>query len=345
MRKIRLAAMAALLFAASPAFADDALSVILGVRTPPLMNTINLVAEGAGFYKEEHLKVTTTFIDSPIEALRMCSSGQGDICPAAIEPLVDHYAENLHLKLFLSRASKFGVVIAVPQDSAIKVPTDLKGKAIGVHSATGSAGEFTTQSSLSASGLSPSDYTLVTIGMDKQALGALTSGQVQAVGLPLYELVPFMVGGLKLRIFRHPVIGDTPNGGYAAANSVMAAKSDQIGRFSRAVVKASLLIRYNPQAAARAMLTAQGKPFTDADLQRITAELTAWEDELPASDPDSKTIGAISPEGMQRYIKLLADSGVTKTVVPVSEVVTDQFIPYANDVDRKAFEARAEAMR
>jgi len=121
MRKIRLAAMAALLFAASPAFADDALSVILGVRTPPLMNTINLVAEGAGFYKEEHLKVTTTFIDSPIEALRMCSSGQGDICPAAIEPLVDHYAENLHLKLFLSRASKFGVVIAVPQDSAIGV--------------------------------------------------------------------------------------------------------------------------------------------------------------------------------------------------------------------------------
>jgi NitT/TauT family transport system substrate-binding protein len=233
----------------------------------------------------------------------------------------------------------------VPADSPIKVPTDLKGKAIGVHSATGSAGEFTTQSSLAASGLRPTDYTLVTIGMDKQALGALTSGQVQAVGLPLYELAPFMVEGLKLRIFRHPVIGDTPNGGYAAADAVMAAKSDQIGRFSRAIVKASLLIRYNPSAAARAMLTAQGKPFTDADQRRITAELTAWEDDLPASDPNSPTIGAISPEGMARYIKLLADSGVTRTVVPVSEVVTNQFIPYANAIDRKAFEARAEAMR
>lgn len=345
MRTLCLAAVAALMLAAGPAFAEDALSVILGVRTPPLMNTINLVAEGAGFYKEEGLKVATTFVDSPIEALRMCSRGQGDICPAAIEPLVDHYNENLHLKLFLSRASKFGVVIAVPQDSAIKVPADLKGKLIGVHSATGSAGEFTTQSSLAASGLRPSDYTLVTIGMDKQALGALTSGQVQAVGLPLYELVPFMVQGLKLRIFRQPVIGDTPNGGYAAADSVMAAKSDQIGRFSRAVVKASLLIRYNPQAAARAMLTAQGKPFTDADLGRIAAELTAWEDELPASDPDSRTIGAISPQGMARYIQLLADSGVTKTVVPVSEVVTDRFIATANTFDRKAFEARAKAMR
>ena len=36
---------------------------------------------------------------------------------------------------------------------------------------------------------------------------------------------------------------------------------------------------------------------------------------------------------------------MTKTVVPVSEVVTDQFIATANAIDRKAFEARAKAMR
>ena len=194
MRKLCLGAVAALMFAGGPAFADDALSVILGVHTPPLMNTINLVAEGAASTRgtpegNHHLGGQS---DRGAENV---FEGAGDICPAAIEPLIDHYGENLHLKLFLSRASKFGVVIAVPADSPIKVPTDLKGKAIGVHSATGSAGEFTTQSSLAASGLHPTDYTLVTIGMDKQALGALTSGQVQAVGLPLYELAPFMVGG------------------------------------------------------------------------------------------------------------------------------------------------------
>jgi ABC-type nitrate/sulfonate/bicarbonate transport system substrate-binding protein len=117
---------------------------------------------------------------------------------------------------------------------------------------------------------------------------------------------------------------------------VIAAKGDALQRFSRAIVKASLLVRYNPAAAARALLTADGKPIDDADLRRKTAELTAWEDDLPAADPDSQRIGAISMSGMQAYIQLLKDAGVTKTVLPVSQVVTDQFIEFANDFDHKS---------
>jgi ABC-type nitrate/sulfonate/bicarbonate transport system substrate-binding protein len=126
---------------------------------------------------------------------------------------------------------------------------------------------------------------------------------------------------------------------------VLAAKVDAIARFSRAIVKTSLLIRYNPAAAARAMLTAQGKPFSEADVQRVTADLAAWQDDLPAWDPDSRRIGAMSQDGVQRYIQLLTDAGLTKRAIPASEVVTDQFIAFANDFDRKAFEQRAKAMR
>jgi ABC-type nitrate/sulfonate/bicarbonate transport system substrate-binding protein len=346
LRNFGLSLVVALVLAAAPALADDTpLSVILGVRTPPLMNTLNLVAEGAGFYKEEGLRVTTRLVDSPIEALRICQRGEGDICPAAIEPLVDHYDDGIRMKLFLSRASKFGVVIAVLQDSPIKNLADLKGKSIGVHSAAGSAGTFTTQSALAAAGLGPADATMVTIGMDKQAMQAFTSGKVDAVGLPLYELVPYMVAGVKMRVFRHPLVGDFPNGGYAAAPSVMAAKADALGHFSRAIVKASLLIRHNPMAAARYILTTQGKPFTGEDVQRTAAQLAAWEDELPASDPESRTIGAVPDSGVQTYIGLLADSGVTKRLIPASEVVTDRFIAFANDFDRSAFERRVKSMR
>ncbi|HWA20807.1 MAG TPA: ABC transporter substrate-binding protein [Caulobacterales bacterium] len=345
LRNFGLGIAAALVLTGGAAFAEETpLSVILGIKTPPLMNTLNLVAEGAGFYKEERLRVTTRLVDSPIEALRMCQRGEGDICPAAIEPLVDHYDDGIRMKMFLSRASKFGVVIAVLEDSPIKSLADLKGKSIGVHSAAGSAGTFTTQSALSAAGLKPADATMVTIGMDKEAMQAFTSRKVDAVGLPLYELVPFMVAGVKMRVFRHPLVGDVPNGGYAAAPSVMAAKADALGHFARAIVKASLLIRYNPKAAARYMLTAQGKPFADKDVARNAAQLTAWEDELPASDPGSRQIGAVPQNGVQKYIQLLADSGVTKRVVPASEVVTDRFIAFANGFDRSAFERRAESM-
>jgi ABC-type nitrate/sulfonate/bicarbonate transport system substrate-binding protein len=325
-----------LLLAGRPARADDTLSVLKDGRTPPLMNALNLIAEGAGFYQGEHLKVTTVLSNGSLEALESCSSGKGDICPIGIEPLVTRYDDGIHLKMFLARASKFGYVIGVPVDSPIKTLADFKGKKIGVHSTSGTSAVFTTQSALSVAGLKPTDYELVSIGLDEEALAALTSGKVDAAGLPLYEMLPFMVAGTKLRILRHPTLANVANAGYAAAPSIIAAKGDALGRFSRAIVKASLLVRYNPAKAARALLTADGKPFSDADLRRKTAELTAWEDDLPAADPESQRIGAISLPGMQSYIQLLKDAGVTKTAMPVSQVVTDQFIEFANGFDHKS---------
>jgi NitT/TauT family transport system substrate-binding protein len=300
------------------------------------MNTLNLIAEGAGFYKEERLKVTTVASNGSLEALRVCTSGRGDICPVGIEPLVTRYDEGIHLKMFLARASKFGYVIGVPEDSPIKTLADFRGKKIGVHSTSGTSAVFTTESALSVAGLKPGDYELVTIGMDDAAIGKLKSGEVVAAALPFYELLPFMIAGTKLRILRHPTLGEYANAGYAAAPSVIAAKGDAIRHFSRAIVKASLLVRYHPDAAARAMLTADGKPFGDADVRRRTTELTAWEDDLPAADPDSRRIGAISMTGMQAYIQLMTDVGIIKTVMPVSQVVTDQFIEFANDFDHKS---------
>jgi NitT/TauT family transport system substrate-binding protein len=336
-----------LLLAFHPARAADteaALSVVKDGRTPPLMNTLNLIAEGAGFYREEHLKVTTVASNGSLEALRVCSSGKGDICPVGIEPVVTRYDEGIHLKMFLTRASKFGYVIGVPEESPIKTLADFRGKKIGVHSTSGTSAVFTTESALSVAGLKPGDYELVTIGMDDAAIGRLKSGDVVAVGLPVYELIPFMIAGTKLRIIRHPTLGDYPNAGYAAAPSVIAAKGDAIGHFSRAIVKASLLIRYNPAAAARAMLTANKEPFDDADVRRRTAELTFWEDDLPASDPNSRQIGAFSMTGMQAYIQLMKDVGIMKTVMPVSQVVTDQFIPFANDFDHRLVERHAKSL-
>jgi NitT/TauT family transport system substrate-binding protein len=330
-------------FLASPARADDALSVVRDGKTPPLMNALNLIAEGAGFYKDEHLKVSNVLSDGALDALRICMSGRGDICPVGIEPLVSRYDEGIHMKMFLARASKFGYVVGVPENGPIRTLADLKGKKIGVHSTTGASAVFTTQSSLSAAGLKPTDYELVTIGMEDQAVGALASGKVVAAALPFYELIPFMIAGTQLRILRHPTLGAYANAGYAVAPSVMAAKDDALKRFSRAIVKASLLVHYNPAAAARALLVADGKPFGDADLKRKTAELTFWQGDLPASDPENRRIGAISMPGMQAYIKLMADSGIIKAPMPVDQVVTDHFIEFANDFDHRSVQQFAKS--
>jgi NitT/TauT family transport system substrate-binding protein len=343
-RNLRYCACAILLLVHQPARADDALSVVKDGRTPPLMNALNLIAQGAGFYREEHLRVTTIASDGPVDARRLCSSGQGDICPVGIEPLVmPPPAGGVQLKMFLARIAKFGYVIGVPEDGPIRTVADLKGKKIGVHSATGASAVLATTSTLLAAGLKPGDYELMTIGLNDEALGALAAGEVSAVALPLYELLPFMVAGTRLRIFRHPTLADVPNSGYAAAPAVIAAKAAALKHFCRAIVKASLFVRYNPAAAARALLAADGQPFDDADLQRKTAEMTAWEDDLPAADPANHRIGAISLTGTQAYIQLMVDAGVSRTSVPASQVVTDEFIAFANDFDHRSVQRFAAA--
>lgn len=343
LRRAAVGAVAVLLLAQGPAFADDSLSVARDAHTPPLMNALNLIAQGAGYYKQAHLSVTALLTHGSLEALQACSSGEADICPIGIEPVISRRDEGIHLKMFLSRASKFGYVIAVPQDSPIKTLADFKGKTLGVHSSSGTSGVAATTSSLSVAGLKSTDYKLVTIGLESQAMDALAAGKADAAALPLYELIPFMVSGTKLRILRHPTLGQFANAGYAASAREMATKKSALQRFSRAIVKASLLIHYNPKAAARALLTADGKPVDDASVQAKTAELEAWQEDLPASDPDNKRIGEISMRGMQAYIQLLADAGAIKAAIPVSDVVTEAFIPYANHFDRKAFVKSAKA--
>jgi len=335
----------ALMAATPPASADDTLIVALGAKTPALMNALNLIAQGAGFYQAEHLTVTKLPVNGALEAAQACAGGKADICPIGIEPLFTNYNDGIRLKLFLARASKFAYVIAVPQDSPIKSLADFKGKQIGVHVITAAAsGVFTTQSALSVVGLRPSDYTFVPIGYENDAADALASGKVAGAAFPYYEFIPMMVSGRKFRFFYHPAFQDVANVGYAASAEEMATKSDALRHFSRAIVKAALLVRINPAVSARLLLVADGTPFTDVDLQRKTAELTAWQSDLPAADPANKRIGALSLEGLQRYSQLLADAGVTKTVIASSDVVSDDYVAFANDFDHDAFVKLAKSM-
>jgi NitT/TauT family transport system substrate-binding protein len=335
-----------MLLLAQPAPADGALSVVLSAKTPAMMNTLNLIAEGAGFYKAEGLMVSTTFVDGALQAMQICSSGKGDICPIGIEPLISNYGGDIRLKMFLARSSKFAYVIAVPEESPINTLADFKGKTIGVHVISAAAsGVFTTQSALAAVGLRPTDYTLAPIGYEDDAANALASGRVAGAAFPYYEFIPFVVAGRKLRIFHHPTLENVGNVGYAAAPSVLVNEGNAVKRFSRAIVKASLLVRYDAAAAARLLLAAEGRPIADENLHRKTQELVAWEEDLPAADPNNKRIGAFSLTGLADYIQLLKDAGVTKTTVPVSELVTEEYIEFANDFDHRLVEKFAKSIQ
>lgn len=332
----------------APARADDTLSVILGTGLPPLMDTLDLVAEGAGYYRAEHLTINKVFAPDAAAVADACSTGKADICPLDIERVFTGYESGVPLVLFGAWASRYTYVLAVPDESPIKALADFKGKTIGVHQlGVGNkpfGGQTAVTTALAAAGLTKDDYTFAPIGFNQPAIDALKSGRVAGAGFPRYELIPFQVAGTKLRIFENPLFPETPSGGYAAAPATVQTKGNALARFMRAIDKAALLVRYNPAGAARLMLQTRGNPFTEDDVVFFGKALTLWEDALPARDPANKRIGWIPVEGEELYSKLLLQYGVTKAQVPVSAVVTNQFNALANDFDHRAVESYAKSL-
>ena len=247
--------------------------------------------------------------------------------------------------MFLSRDPRFEHVLGVLDDSPIRTLGDFKGKTLGEISA-GSAAELGAVSTLEGAGLKRSDFSFLPIGFGAAAIAAIASHKVDAEAFPFPELASYeIVGHLKFRYFWNPILKDIGDVGYAATPAVIAAKGDQLQRFARAIVKASILVRVNPQLAARYFLDGAKIKPTDEALQNEARLLELSQDQLPGAVPTSTRIGAIPPLGLEVYTSFLAANNLTSVKVPVRDVMTDRFIGFANDFDHRAFIAYARGLR
>jgi NitT/TauT family transport system substrate-binding protein len=347
LRGLAVAACAVLAVAAAPrpAFADDTLNVIGASSTSGFFEVLDHVADRAGFFKAEHLIVHKEYINGAAPTAQLAASGKADIASCAIEPLIFGYAKGLRLQFFFGEDPQYVFGLGVLDDSPIRTLADFKGKTIG-EATLGSGGEVGTISMLEGAGLSRSDFSFVAIGFGATALAAVRQGQVAGSAEPTAELsLEAAAGGVKWRIFRHPVLKDIGTYGFSATPATIAAKGDQLKRFSRAIAKAALLTRVNPQLAARYFLEGAGQKVTDDALKAEVQTLELSQGDLAGADPANPRLGYMSLTGIGVYTKFFTDNGLTAQTVPASAIVTNQFIAAANDFDHKAFIAQARAMR
>jgi len=335
-------ALVVLFGTARPASADDSLTLLAGAA-PALYDALDLVALGAGFYKDEHLTIVKDHVANASTCAQLVATGKADICSMSVEPVLTGYAKGLRLQFFLARAAQYAYGLAVLEDSPIHALADFKGKTIG-ELTIGSSAEPAVQSMLAGAGLKKSDYSFVPVGTGAEALDSFVNKRVDGVAMSLGDIATFeTVGNIQVRFFRHPILSNVPNVAYAATPATIAAKSDLLARFCRAIVKAALFMRENPQAAARLYLENQvgGGRVTDAALANTTRQLTLLRDYLPAADPSNPRIGYLPPRGLELYSKLLVDYGIMNQPPPVAAIATDQFIAFANDFDHAAVIALA----
>jgi NitT/TauT family transport system substrate-binding protein len=330
---------------ARPAAAEDELTVVSGSQPTAFFEVLGDVAESAGYYKAENLKVTVNYAGNPYSAAQLVASGKGDICSLALEPIIQGYEKGVRLTSFFARDPHYEYVLGVIASSPIKTLADFKGQSIGEYS-PGSGAEVSTNSMLEGAGLKKTDFSYIPIGNGAQAIQALNSGKVAGAAFPFVELQIYVVNAdQKYRYFWHPILKDIGDVGYAATPATIQSKADLLKRFSRANAKAALLIRENPQVAARYFVQAEGIKVTADAVDKEARLLSSSQDQLPGYDPSNPQIGKMSITGMGFLANFLYQNGLTKELVPVSALVTDQFIAFANDFDHKAFIAQAKAMK
>jgi len=337
-------ACALVLCAWAPARADDRVVLVAGSSGTAPYDVFDHVAEIAGFYRAEHLTVDREYTANPYTAAQLVATGKGDICAATIEPILAGYDKGLRLPMFLARAARYTYAMAVPEESPIRTLADFKGTEIGVPT-LGNGAIQAAQSMLAGAGLKPADYSFVPIGQGPQALDALVGKRVAGVAFPFGAIVPFDIMGHPMRVFRHPTLEDISNAGYFATPQTIASRADVLARFSRAIVEAAVFVRENPDVSARYFIEGVGNKVTPEALRTWILTLRLSQRDLLAADPSSRRIGAISPTDIGIFTAFLASSGQTKELVPAADVMTNRFIPFANDFDRKAVIALARKAR
>jgi len=327
-----------------PAWADDKLTVVSSL--PGGTEVLEVVANKAGLFRAEHLDVEKLYSGNISVCAQMVASGKGDICAMSIESIILGYPKGLRLQTFLSRNRRYGFVLAVPDNSPIRRLADFKGQPIGEPSVGSPGVEISASDMLMGAGLNRSDIVFVPVGVEAQALSALTSGKVAALGDTVVALgTKSTVSGITFRIFRDPILDSIPNDAFAARPDVIVSKADVFRRYARAIVKASILIRENPQLAARYALenSGSGTNITPDAIQKETAQLVALRDYL-IGEPSNPRIGEMSLSGVGLYSKFFYDKGLTSTIVPTADIVTNQFVGDANDFDKKAWIAEVKRM-
>jgi NitT/TauT family transport system substrate-binding protein len=345
LRTLAVSAFIALSCAPPAARADDTLHVV--GANPGGIEVLENVAEHAGLYKAEHLIVDKQYAGSASGCAQIAATGKADVCSMSVEPAILGYSKGLRLQIFFSRVHEYDYLLAVLDDSPIRTLADFRGKDIGEPN-IGSSTEIPGDDMLQGAGVKRSEYNYIPVGVGGAALSALTSRKVAAVADSSVEIGQLSaVGGVKFRVFRDPILDSIPNVGFAARPDVIATKGDLLARFARAIVKASLLIRMNPTVAARYALQGENvtKTIDTAALKTEAAELVALQDDLAGADPNNPRIGAMDVRGIALYCRFFADSGRTPALVPAAALVTNQFIPFANNFDRKAWIAEVKKMR
>ena len=351
----RVAALAALvsLLAASAATAEEPLQTVrfgfaAKVMTPMIANI--LIPQQLGYYREEGLTVEFIPLGPNTVVLEQLASKRIDFGTAAPSFQIPVVAKGDPLPgiNFFEFAYPFKYALAVKPDSPIKTFSDLKGKNLGIGS-FGLTDFPVVKAVLKAGHLDPDrDVTITAVGEGVpggQALqrGAVDAyfhydtgfGSIEAVGIamryvPLPANIP-MIGGFYLQ---------------ARAETLTGQRARAVG-LGRAVAKAEIFMRENPEAAAYVFLqmfpeVAPKAATLKEQIKAVMAPMVKRAALFASYDKSITKWGYIKPEEWIEEVRFL---GLADQVKDTSQFFTNALIDDINNFDADKVKKQAREFK
>ncbi len=167
---------------AAPAVAAEPTEFKVGISAQVVTVFPLWMAEAAGFYKKQGLKVEVVNMEGGTRGIQVLLSGEIQAMHVGLAPVVQANRQGADLRLISSSSNTIPFTIFSPP--GVKTAADIKEGKVGV-STFGSESDIAVTLALKHLGLTRKDVTIVQIGGTSQRLAALMSGQVKAV--PLIE--------------------------------------------------------------------------------------------------------------------------------------------------------------
>jgi NitT/TauT family transport system substrate-binding protein len=264
--------------------------------------------------------------------------------------VVQASAKNMPMQVVMMNGT-FQWKLAVPADSSIKTVADLKGKSIGVFSASTNGNDFL-KAYLRKENLDPdSDVTLLPVGYGATALEALRKGEVAALYYWPSAFISYEGQGLSFRYFQAPEWSHYADYSVAGLKSKIEADPKAAEGMVRGMVKATVFADANPDCAVNMFWKAfpDAKPTGMDDKTALENDKKMLLAQLHEGNSKSEKLGEVTPDNMKTLQDfMLGAKLVEKPTVPTDMVVANgdaSFFAKVNDFDKAAIVADAKACK
>lgn len=308
-------------FASSPAFAQTAPTIYVGLVSITPSNAPVLAAQDAGFFKKYNLDVKPLVMSGSSTAVASMLSGNVSLVSMAAANVINAHLGGTDAVMVAGMVNFAPYELIVAKD--IHKFEDLKGKKLGIARFGGSA-DFLARWALEKNGLKPGkDVTILQTGGNPERVAAVMQGVIQATLLEqafaavtkragLHSLLDYSTAGLD---YQHNGIGST--------RSYMEKNHDAMTRFMKALIEG--IHKFKSDRAFGIKVLERHLRSSDPDVAPSAYDYYA---------PKTPDIPYVNVKGMKFVIDTLAESNPKVKSAKAEDMVDERVL---REIDASGF--------